>query len=197
MVSRLKCNTVEDLVWCHEVEASSRRVVVASCEVSNLGFCDCCKIRLSRQWSSQSTDGIFDAAFLPGGVGVAEECLSGYVGQQLMVAGELGAVVECYGSPEVGWQLPHAARDFIGNMGCCFIFQRDHSNCSADAFVDYQNVLSIYGERHEIGLPVTRFQAIICDVGALVNTASLLDELHGSDASTEKSNAALRHARSY
>jgi hypothetical protein len=44
--------------------------------------------------ASHSADGVFDAAFLPGGVGIAEE---GFQVEAVKagVAGELGAIVEC------------------------------------------------------------------------------------------------------
>ena len=50
----------------------------------------------SGEVSSEASDGVFDAAFLPGAVRVAEEGLEA----DLVVLGELGSVVEGEGAPE-------------------------------------------------------------------------------------------------
>ena len=52
-----------------------------------------CEVGFARQVAAHSSDGVFDAAFLPGRVGVAEEGLEAEL-VELVVAGELGAVVE-------------------------------------------------------------------------------------------------------
>ena len=52
------------------------------------------RVDFSGQQTAEPTDGIFDAAFLPGRVGVAEVGLHVQMGVQLLVVGELGAVIE-------------------------------------------------------------------------------------------------------
>ena len=56
-----------------EVEAFSRDVVEAVGDALKLLSVDAGDVDLAREAASQSTDGVFDAAFLPWAVWVAEE----------------------------------------------------------------------------------------------------------------------------
>ena len=76
MDSRLKCNTVcevfEYFLGCPEVEAFAWRPVVFGCEGIEVILCDGSEIGLARQRPAQSADGVFDAAFLPWRMRIAE-----------------------------------------------------------------------------------------------------------------------------
>jgi hypothetical protein len=55
-----------------------------------------CEVGLARNETAQTADGVFDAALLPGRVGVAEEGFDGEAVKPAMT-GELSAIVEGHG----------------------------------------------------------------------------------------------------
>ena len=60
------------------------------------------EIGFAREVAAQAADRIFDAAFLPGLVGVAEESEQAEASGEVMMQGELGAVVESAGLAQGG-----------------------------------------------------------------------------------------------
>ena len=68
-----------------EVEAFSWGVVVAICGVSDEGVIDGVEVGFARQSAPQASDGIFDAAFLPGRPDIAEEGLDAGLLCELMM----------------------------------------------------------------------------------------------------------------
>ena len=63
------------------------------------------QIGFARQGAAQAADGMFDPALLPRGVRVTEEGLDAE-GLEVVMAGELGAIVEGDGLAAVGGQGP-------------------------------------------------------------------------------------------
>ncbi len=63
----------EDLSGSPEVKTLSWGLVIASCEPPQVLLRESCEVGLPWQGSPKSADRIFDAAFLPGGMGVTEE----------------------------------------------------------------------------------------------------------------------------
>ena len=59
------------------------------------------QIGLAGQGSAQAADGVFDSTLLPGGMRVAEERLDAE-GMEVVMAGELGAIVSGDGLAAVG-----------------------------------------------------------------------------------------------
>ena len=84
---------VEHLCRCFEVKAFSWGVVVGAQEGVEASIGEGCEVGFARDEAAHTTDGVFDAALLPGRIGIAEEGFDGEVVKQLM-SGELGAVVE-------------------------------------------------------------------------------------------------------
>ncbi len=77
-----------------EAEAFSGGVVVGGgAGVEGIGV-DGCQVGFAGQGASHATDRVFDAALPPGAVGIAEEGVDAELGFELMVEGELGAIVE-------------------------------------------------------------------------------------------------------
>src|SRR5580658_2781881 len=76
----------EDLGRGLEVEAFSGGVVIEAGEVSDLGGGEGFEVGLSGQDAAEATDGVFDAAFLPGCMRIAEESLYSEVLLQRVVA---------------------------------------------------------------------------------------------------------------
>src|SRR5205823_7672500 len=102
--SRLKCNPVfefaEYFVWGVEVEAFAGRAVVSRCDGIEVILGDYGEVGFSGQRAAQSADGVFDAAFLPGRVRIAEESLKAAWNGEFVVQCELGTVVEGDGAAE-------------------------------------------------------------------------------------------------
>src|SRR5262249_52356123 len=87
---------VEHLSRCFEVKAFAWGVVVGSQEFVELSMRESCEVGLSRDEAAHATDGIFDAALLPGRIRIAKEGFDGEAVKQAMT-GELGAIVEGHG----------------------------------------------------------------------------------------------------
>src|SRR5262249_1086747 len=94
----------ECLGWGLEVEAFSRGIVVGGGEGDEVLRSQGEEVGFAGQGSAQASEGVLDAAFLPGTVGVAEEGLDAELGFEAVVLGELGAVVEGYGLAQLGRQ---------------------------------------------------------------------------------------------
>ena len=104
----------EDLGGCLEVQTSSWGVIVGHRGVEDVVGIEVLQVGLSWQPASDATDSVFDAAFLPRGMGVAEEGLD----SEAMMLGELGAVVECQGAPEAfGQRLDDLSEEEGGWLG--------------------------------------------------------------------------------
>src|SRR5213079_1914883 len=82
-----------------EVKTLSRRIVVGPDQgIESFGR-QLGEVDLARQEAAHAPDGILDAAFLPRGIGIAEECLDRQA-MQLVMMSELGSVVEGDGLPQ-------------------------------------------------------------------------------------------------
>ena len=123
MVSRLKCNTVEDFLRGLIVKAPPWRLVISMHQFSNFGACQCGEVGFSWQGPPHSTDCIFDTAFLPGGMGIAEIRFDANALGEAIVVGEFGTVVERDGAPELFWQGAQHAGNSACDMRCCFVFK--------------------------------------------------------------------------
>jgi hypothetical protein len=93
----------EGFGWGFKAETFSRRVVVACDEGIEEPVREFVEVGFARQEASQPADGVFDAALLPGGSDIAEECVDAML-VKAGVLGELGAVVEGDGQTEFGGQ---------------------------------------------------------------------------------------------
>ena len=86
---------LECLIWGEEVEAFSGRVIVGVCTALDVFAAEGVEVGFSGQEASQSADGIFDAAFLPWAVGIAEVGADIEAVVELVMLGELGAPFVC------------------------------------------------------------------------------------------------------
>src|SRR5262245_34285358 len=110
----------ECLGWGLEVEAFSRGIVVGGGDGIEVLGPEGEEIGFARQGSAQASDGVLDAAFLPGAVGIAEEGLDTEHGCEVIVLGELGPVVESDGLAQFGWQeLEPGEESLRGGFGRC------------------------------------------------------------------------------
>jgi len=114
---------------------------------------DCCEVGLAGDEASHSADGVFDAAFLPRGVGVTEEGLQ-IEAVQVRMAGEFGAVVEGYGSAQPLGEGLEQLLDQAGDEGCGFVVRPGGEQDARGAFVHGKDGLAVFCEHHEVGFPV-------------------------------------------
>src|SRR5439155_16162031 len=84
---------------------SGCEVIGGSAGIEGIGV-DAREVGFTGQGTSHAADGVFDAALLPGAMGIAEEGLHTELGVELMVESELGAIVEGDGlAQRVGQEL--------------------------------------------------------------------------------------------
>ena len=81
--------------WSLEAEAFSWCIVVIRDDGVEAGFWQVCKVCFSGKCASESSDGIFDAPFLPRRVWIAEVGLDVEQSRELLVSVELGTPFDC------------------------------------------------------------------------------------------------------
>ena len=79
---------------------------------------EACQVGLSGQEAAHAADGVLDAALLPRRVRVAEVGADAQ-GVEVVMASELGAVVEGDGLPEWRWQSAKTACDGLATGSAC------------------------------------------------------------------------------
>ena len=104
----------EYFCWRLVAEALARGVIVRLYQLRKALIGHFRQVGLARQHASHASDGVLDAALLPGGVGVAEEGLDAQV-VEAVVTREFGAIVESDGLAP-GWrqdceQVVHGSGD--------------------------------------------------------------------------------------
>ena len=107
----------EDFCRGVPVKALSGGVVIGLDEVLEPLGGEESKIGLARKGSAHASDGILDAALLPRGVGIAKEGLEPEL-MKLVVASELGAVVEGDGLAKAVRQRPEGVEQLLGDRVC-------------------------------------------------------------------------------
>lgn len=173
----------EYLCRCSVVEALSGSGVIGAQERVEVASTDGIEIGFSRQVAAQASVCVLDASFLPGGVGVAEEggCAERV---QLVVACEFRSVVEGEGLSERGGQDAEPVEEHLGDVirGLGFGSSCDHE--AGISLVQSKYELSILGETHEIGFPVSWDRAVTgCGI-AIIYAFSALNEACGTAAAS-------------
>ena len=113
------------------------------------------EIGFARQGPSHASDGVLDAALLPGAVGIAEEGLDAEVGFEAVVLGELGAVVEGDGLAQLGWQGLEPGDELARGGFGSFVWLSGEDEDTGHALVGDQDGLAIGFEEHEVGFPMS------------------------------------------
>ena len=165
----------EDLGRSLVAEALAGRVVVGLEELGEAGGGERGQIGLARQGAAQAPDGVLDAALLPGRVGVAEEGRDAK-GMELMMAGELGAIVASDGLAPGGRQGCEEAGQGTGDGGGGFAGRPDREEQAGVAFVEGEDGLAVGAEEHEVGLPVAGRLAVRGDGRAVEEGAAVGDK---------------------
>ena len=125
------------------------------------------EIGFAGQGPSHAADGVFDAALLPRAMGIAEEGLHAELGVELMVEGELGAVIEGDGLAQPIGQRLEPSEELVNGWLGGFARLLGEQEDAGFALMGHQDGLPIGGEEHQIGLPMTGRTAVLGALGSL------------------------------
>ena len=150
----------EDLSGGLEVEAFSGCVVVLAGEITDLVLGEGSEVCFSGQGSAQASDGVLDAAFLPGGMGLAEERLDAEGLGEVGVLSELGSVVEGDGLAKFAWQGSKQGLDGGGDGCGMFAGLAADGEDSGGSLVQGEDGLAVGSEEHEVGFPMSWVGAV-------------------------------------
>ncbi|WYJ35927.1 hypothetical protein HAP54_000029815 [Bradyrhizobium sp. 2S1] len=140
-----------------------------------------CEVGFARDEAPHSTDRILDAALLPGRVRIAEEGLDREAVQR-RVAGELGAIVEGDGLAQVLWQGCEQANEMMGAPARNLAGEADAEQQARGALMHSQDGLTVFGEHHQVGFPMTGSAAIGGLDRPLIQGNTAFDEACGAAA---------------
>jgi hypothetical protein len=136
-----------------KVKALSRRVVVGPDEgIESFGR-QLCEVGLARQEAAHAADGILDAALLPRGIGIAEECLDRQA-MQLVMMSELGSVVEGDGLPQSPRQTCEQLGDPPRDRPSRLVGAPAGQDDPRLALVHGEHRLAVFGKHHQVGFPM-------------------------------------------
>jgi len=112
------------------------------------------EVGLTRNEAAHAANGIFDAALLPRRIGIAEEGLN-IDAMEPMMACELGAVVEGDGPAQVRRQHFEERQQLFGDRLCGLIGRPGGKQDAALALMHGEHGLTVFGEQHQVGFPMT------------------------------------------
>ena len=104
------------------------------------------EVSFAGQRASQTPDGVFHAAFLPGTVGIAEEGLDAEDFVQPVMLGELGSVVEADGFAHRLWKFAELTSDSSGGEDSFSIDRMMNDAEAGFSFVENQQPLATSSE---------------------------------------------------
>ena len=169
----------EDFRGCPVVQALAGRIIVQLHQLRKPFRRHGREVGLAGQPAAQASDGVFDAALLPGGMGVTEERLDAE-GMELVMAGEFGAVVEGDGLAPGGGQRAQQPGEGGGDRGRRFAWRPVGEQQAGVAFMHGQHGLARGAEEHQIGFPMARDLAVGGRGGPFLQGTPEVDE--GSSA---------------
>lgn len=108
----------------------------------------------------------------------------------LVVAGELGSVVDGEASPHPLWQGPEHIGETLGGGFGQTVWRADQGGHPRGPLVQHEGLLAILREQHEVGFPVAGLKAIGGGGGTFVDGYPMLD-VQGGAAALARSPAAL------
>ena len=139
------------------------------------------KVEVSFAWqrASQAADGVFDAAFLPGTVGIAEEGFDAEGFVESVMLGEFVSIIEADGFTHRLWKLVELAGDRSSGTDSFPIDRLPNHAEAGLSLVENQQPLAASGEQHEVGLPMARHLAALSLGGSFGDRAPLFDGVGG------------------
>jgi hypothetical protein len=180
----LKCNPrgriSEGLIRSQELKALAWGVVVAKEASLELLRGQGSENGFAGEVTAHAADGIFDAAFLPRFVGVAEESGKAQALGELVMQGELGPVIESDGLAQGGRKrLEPGEETFEHGLGG-LVGLAGEAQMTGRALMENQDGLTILGEEHEIGFPMAGLGSVVGLRGAIMNRHAVLEVLNGT-----------------
>ncbi|MHC2338437.1 hypothetical protein ACVIW0_007726 [Bradyrhizobium sp. USDA 4454] len=164
-----------------EVKAFARGVVVGVDGLAEAARREGREIGFARNEAAHPTDRILDAALLPGRVRIAEEGLDREA-VQLQVTGELGAIVEGNGLAQAFRQGSKQADEMAGDTARELAGDADAEQQARGALMHGQDRLTVFGEHHQVGFPMTGGAAIVGLDGPFIQGNTAFDEACGTAA---------------
>ena len=168
----------KDLSRRSKAEAFSWRVIVEESQVNQSIRRKSGQICFAGQPAAQTADGVFDPAFLPGGMRIAEEGLNAELIAHTMMQGEFRTVVEGERTAQAFGQWGEQGMQAIGDRRSGFAGLSNQSGQTRGALMQGQSGLAVEGEQHQVGLPVARLRAIGSGGGSLRERNATLDVIH-------------------
>jgi hypothetical protein len=165
----------EDFGWSPEVKALAGGVVVVSDELLEAACGEGCEVSFAWQEPAHSADRVFDAALLPGRIGIAEEGVDREAAQ-CQVTGELGAVIEGDGLPQWSGQCAEQAQEMVSDELRGFAGQANGEQQAGLALMHGQDSLAVLCEHHEVGFPVSGRGPIAHDEGPFCHGNTAFNE---------------------
>jgi hypothetical protein len=191
--SRLKCNTgrsiSEGFEGSQESEAFAGGVVVAKEASLKIVRRQSGQVGFAGEVTTESADGILDAAFLPGFVRIAEEGRQAELLSELVMSSELGAVVEGEGEAQGRGQRGEPVQEVFDHGLGGLVGLAGKAEETGGALMSYEHGLAIFSEEHEIGFPVAGEGAIVGLRGTMVNRDAVREEVDGAAAAAAQATA--------
>ncbi len=151
-----------------------------------IGCRDEAEVSFARQEASQSSDGVFHAALLPGTMGITEEGWEFQCLVEPVMVGELVSIVEADGFAHRLWKLAESMSDGSSGEGSFSIARAVNDVKAGLSFVENQQSLATSGKQHEVGFPMTRRPPTFDLSRSFSDRAPLFDEA-GAAASASPS----------
>src|SRR3954468_24583834 len=86
---------------------------------------------------------------------IAEEGAVAELATELVMQGDLGAVVEGEGAAQWFWQAGQAGREPAADAGGSLVWEAFEAEQARGPLMGDQHILAVFGEGHQIGFPVT------------------------------------------
>src|SRR3954447_8674637 len=156
-----------------EAEALARRTVHTAFDLFQVRGRDAREVQLAGQIAAQPPIGVFDAAFLPGAVRVAEVGGDPVSPRQMLVAEELGATVEGDGPTCRRRQADEGIADGPDDVARAPVTVRDEANQAASALHQGGHIgLAVDAlEDQQVGLPMPDLLPLVNPGGPLRDRA--------------------------
>ena len=140
-------------------EAFPRRIIVYLDQARKVLIREGHQVGLARQGPAQAADGVFDAALLPGRVGLTEEGLEAERMEGIMPR-EFRPVIEGDRLAPGGGQGREEGGDGVGDGRGGFAGGAGGDQQAGVALMEGQDGLAVDPEQHQVGLPVARSATI-------------------------------------
>ena len=156
-------------------QALARGIVVGLDQLAKAFLGQGSQVGLAGQEAAHSADGVLHPPFLPGGADIAEEGLD-TPGMELVMPGELGAVVEGDTLAPLGREGGQDGSHCLGDGVSGLAWGAPGDEQTGVTFVEGEDHLTVGTKEHQVGLPVAGTPALGGVPGPLAQGPALGDE---------------------